>query len=79
MSMQTMQTILCRGVVDHAFRAALLETPHEALHEYDLSADELSVLAETPARSLLDLAAAVEAWRRGEPVMSRVPALALAG
>jgi hypothetical protein len=79
MSMQTMQLILCRGAVDRGFLTALLETPYEALGEYDLSADELAVLASAPAVSLADLATAVEAWRRGDTAPARVPALALAG
>lgn len=79
MSMQTMQTILCRGAVDRAFLASLLDTPHAALQEYDLSPDELALLADTPARSLTDLAATVETWRRGGPFGASVRELALAG
>lgn len=79
MSMHIMQMILCRGIVDHTFCTALLETPREALREYHLSADEFRVLAESPARSLVELAEAVEAWRRGDVVAAPAPALALAG
>lgn len=79
MSMDTMQLILCRGAVDHGFLTALLDAPHEALQAYDLAPDEIAVLAGTPASSLRDLAAAVEAWRRGETAAMPVRELALAG
>ncbi len=78
--MQTMQEILCRGAVDRAFLGLLLAAPREALreYEYDLGPAEYAVLAETPARSLTDLAAAVEAWRRGDLVTLPARELALA-
>ncbi len=78
MSVQTMQQILCRGAVDRAFLAALLAAPERALAEYELSAEERAVLLSGAPRSLVDLAAAVEAWRRGEPVPA-ARELALAG
>ena len=82
MSMHTMQTVLCRGAVDAAFRACLLDSPDEALRGYDLTWEEYDVLTSSPRRSLGDLAAAVEAWRRGDivrrPVPVPAPVLALA-
>ena len=79
MSMHTLQHILCRGAVDSAFLASVLSAPHQALQEYDLSPAELALLADGSARSLADLAGAVEAWRRGEPISVPVRELALAG
>jgi hypothetical protein len=78
MSMDTMQRILCRGIVDGAFRATLLTAPEAALQEYDLSPAERAVLA-GPAHSLVDLAQAIEAWRRGDLAGAPAGALTLAG
>jgi hypothetical protein len=77
--MQTLQLILCRGAVDRAFLGELLDSPSEALREYDLTSREFAVLAESSARSLVDLAVAVEAYRRGEPARANVRELALVG
>ena len=77
--MQTLQLILCRGAVDHGFLGELLERPSEALRDYDLSPQEYAVIAESSARSLVELARAVEAFRRGEPAVLPVRELALAG
>jgi hypothetical protein len=80
MPLNTMQQILCRGAVDRAFLAALLQTPERALAEYGLSAEERAVFLGGTPRSLVDLAAAAEAWRRGD--LAAAPAgreLALAG
>ena len=76
MAIQTMQTILCRAAVDGPFLAALLATPLRTVQQYDLSADELALLAE--AASLYDLAEAVERRRRGEPQAATRRALPLA-
>lgn len=71
MSQQAVQQVLCRGIVDAAFTNALLTTPHAVLQEYDLSLDEYAVLAASGARSLIELAQAVESWRRGDmPVVT---------
>ncbi len=72
MSLHAMQNVLCRGVVDRAFLAELLETPETALAGYDLTAGEQAVFTTAGAGSLVELAAAVESWRRGEllPVRS---------
>jgi len=78
MSMQTMQLVLCRAVVDGPFLTTLLENPYQALADYDLSSDERGVLAESPAHSLTELALSVEAWRRGDLVPAAAPRLALA-
>lgn len=78
MSMQTMQSILCRGAVDQSFMAELLAAPHRALQEYDLDAAEMGLL--TGARSLHELATRVEDWRTGRlayaPVREQKLALA---
>lgn len=71
--MQTMQAILWRGLADHRFEEHLIARPFEALAGYDLSASERSVLAETPAAGLHDLALRAEAWRRGEPPAHAAP------
>ena len=70
MSMQTMQSILCRGAVDQAFMAELLAAPRRALQEYDLDAAEIGLL--TGARSLHELATRVEDWRTGRSVHTTV-------
>jgi phytoene/squalene synthetase len=75
--MQTLQTILCRAAVDGAFLNALIDAPRRAVQQYDLSPAELGVLTGSSARSLADLAAAVEAWRRGEPATTTVRRLAV--
>ena len=67
MAMQTVQTILCRAAIDGAFLATLQAAPRRALQPYDLSADEVDLLTDRRARSLSELAAVIEAWRRGEP------------
>lgn len=79
MSMQAMQLVLCRGAVDRAFLASLQERPHEALRDFDLSCDEIAVLTQDSPRSLMQMAAAVESWRRGEPISAPVRQFALAG
>jgi hypothetical protein len=78
MSMQTMQSVLCRAVVDRPFLDMLLHNPYQALTDYDLSSEERAVLADSPAHSLTDLACSVEAWRRGDMAPAAVPRLALA-
>jgi len=78
MSMQTMQTILCRGAVDSAFTAALLSSPRAALQEYNLDAAELSIFADVPAASLNELAGRVEDWRTGRPMQTPQRVFALA-
>jgi hypothetical protein len=77
--MQTLQMIICRCAVDRDFLADVLSSPHDALREYDLSTAEFALLADPSVRSLVDLASAVESWRRGEPRTARVRELALAG
>lgn len=77
--MQTLQLILCRGAVDRAFLGDLLECPEQALREYELSADEYAVIAGSGARSLTELARAIEAYRRGELTPVPVREYALAG
>ncbi len=78
MSMQTMQMVLCRASVDRTFQAALLSTPDEALQQYDLDDAEAGILRNGSFRSLADLAAATEAWRRGEPQCFEQHELAMA-
>ncbi len=79
MSMQTLQTILCRAVVDRGFEALLLGAPGAVLREYYLDPGEASLLTEATPRSLAGLAITIEAWRRGEPLPAAAPELALAG
>lgn len=79
MSLQTLQSILCRAVVDRGFEASLLGTPDAVLPEYSLHPDETSLLTEAAPRSLVGLATAVEAWRRGDLLPVSAPQLALAG
>jgi triphosphoribosyl-dephospho-CoA synthetase len=78
MSMQTMQTILWRGATDRSFLRTLLDAPREALQEFDLASHEVDALADRSHGSLADLAATVEAYRRGDPLPSRTTELALA-
>lgn len=79
MAIQMLQQILCRCTVDRGFLGTVLTDPQQVLEEYDLSHDEYSVLTGARARSLMDLAVAVEAWRRGEIVAQPVHQFALAG
>ncbi|HZQ37777.1 MAG TPA: hypothetical protein VFD32_17735 [Dehalococcoidia bacterium] len=79
MAMQTLQTILCRAALDGAFLHELLDAPHRAVQQYDLSPAELGVLAGSSAHSLTDLAVAIEAWRRGEPATAPAQELAIIG
>lgn len=76
MSIDTMQLVLCRGLVDRAFLSTLLSAPDVALAPYDLSPAEAAVFSRAHAASLSDLARAVEAWRRGELSPAGAPALA---
>jgi hypothetical protein len=76
--MQTLQLILCRGAVDRAFLGDLLDCPELALSEYDLSNEEFAVIAGAGARSLSDLAQAIESYRRGEPAGTPVREYAMA-
>lgn len=78
MSMQIIQQVLCRAAVDRAFQEALLDAPGTVLGQFDLDEAEFAMLVANPSHSLVDLAAAAEAWRRGEPVASRQYGLALA-
>jgi hypothetical protein len=78
MSMQTMQTILWRGATDRSFLRTLLDTPREALREFDLTSHEVDALAGNSPASLTELAATVEAYRRGDPLPTRTAELALA-
>jgi hypothetical protein len=77
--MQTLQLILCRGAVDRVFLGDLLERPGEALREYDLSPEEYAVIAQSSACSLVELAQAVEGYRRGDLVAAPVREQALVG
>jgi hypothetical protein len=77
--MQTLQMIICRCAVDREFLTDVLRSPHTALREFDLSDEEFALLADPSLRSLVDLASAVESWRRGEPRTAVVRELALAG
>lgn len=76
MSIDTMQLVLCRGLVDRAFLSTLLNAPETALAAYNLSPAETAVLAGPDVTSLSDLARAVESWRRGEMIPATAPALA---
>ena len=77
MSMQTMQTILCRAAVDRRFQAELLSNPDDIVQEYGLHESEAGMLA-GPLGSLGELASVVEAWRRGDPTCMPARELALA-
>jgi hypothetical protein len=74
-----MQTVLWRGATDRSFLHTLLDAPREALREFDLTPMEVDALAGCSAASLEELAAGVEAYRRGDPLPARVPEFALAG
>ncbi len=77
MSLQTLQLVLCRCAVDRTFRARLLAAPACALAPYagSLTAVEIAALLDPPERSLLGLARAVEALRRGEDATFEYPPL----
>lgn len=79
MSMQSMQSILWQGATDQSFLRNLLENPREVLQQFGLTSIEVEALADSSPRSLVDLAATVEAWRSGDPLTARSRELALAG
>ena len=79
MSIESMQSLLWRGVIDREFLNAVLDSPQSALLQYDLTSTEYSALTGTRARSLVDIALTVEALRRGEPLATPEGALALTG
>ena len=78
MSVQGLQHVVCRGALDPGFMALFARAPHEAIAGLDLSAAERELLIDLQARTLTDLAAGVEAWRRGERDVRTTASLAVA-
>lgn len=72
MSAQSLQHVVCRGVIDHEFMTLFARSPGEAVAGFDLSSDERAMLLGLHARTLTELAEGVEAWRRGA-VVSQQP------
>jgi hypothetical protein len=71
MSMQALQHVVCRGAIDREFMALLARSPREAVRGFGLTVAEEEMIVGLGARTLVDLADGVEAWRRGalHPVM----------
>ena len=65
MSIQALQVVLGRAVVDAGFRRTLFTAPEEVAQAYRLSPDEAALLLTAPTPTVLAVAAAVENWRRG--------------
>ncbi len=66
MSAQALQHMIMRGALDKDFIAQMTRSPHEILAQFDLTGPEQSFILDLHPRSLKELAAGVEAWRRGE-------------
>jgi hypothetical protein len=79
MSLESMQSLLWRGVIDREFLTNVLDSPQTALLEYDLTPAEYAALSGTRSRSIVDIAHTVEALRRGEPLTAPEGVLALTG
>ena len=72
MSTQGLQQVVCRAVVDREFMDLLARAPAEAIAGFELDADERELLLALRPRTLKDLAAGVESWRRGRIATIRV-------
>ncbi len=62
MAHETVQTIIGTAIVDARFRQALLKRTREALHDFDLTPDELEALSGIRASTLHGFAHEVQLW-----------------
>ena len=72
MSTYGLQHVVCRGAIDPEFLRQLALSPMDALRGFDLAEDESAMVAALRPQTLDELARGVEAWRRGDPVLTRV-------
>ncbi len=70
-----LERLIGTAMIDTQFRATLIGSPIAAAKGFELSDEELDVLASANAQSLEDLAAHVHAWitRAPKPRRSAVP------
>jgi hypothetical protein len=66
MSMNGLQHVVCRAVIDPDFLDMLARSPVDALYGFDIDRDEASMIEAIRPQSLQELARGVEAWRRGD-------------
>ncbi len=66
MSAQSLQHLIMHAALDETFCTRLAQSPAAALAPFDLAAVERDFLHRQQPTSMQELAAAVEAWRRGD-------------
>jgi len=73
MTMRGLQQLVCKSAIDSDFLGWLARSPSEAMRTFDLADEETALVLALRPQSLDELAAGVEAWRRGEelPMRSR--------
>jgi len=74
--MRGLQQVVCRGAIDPDFLRSMLRSPVESLRGFDLAPDEAAMLIDLRPQSFDELATGIEAWRRGDVVLTREPARA---
>ena len=67
MSDQTLNNIMCMALIDGKFRDALLANPANVLGDFDLDAEEQTVLKSIRADSVTELARKLHAWMMQRP------------
>jgi hypothetical protein len=67
MSDQTLNNIMCMALIDGKFRDALLANPANVVGDFDLDAEEQTVLKSIRADSVTDLARKLHAWMMQRP------------
>jgi hypothetical protein len=65
MSMNGLQHVVCRAVIDSDFLNLLARSPVDALYGFDIDDDEALMIEAIRPQSLGELARGIEAWRRG--------------
>ena len=75
MSMNGLQHLVCRGAIDREFLGLLVRSPEDAVRGFDLTDGEAAMVLALRPRSVEELARGVEAWRRGDPLVTQPPVL----
>jgi hypothetical protein len=71
--MRGLQHLVCKSAIDPSFRDWLARSPVDAVRGFDLADDEVAMILALRPQTADDLAAGVEAWRRGEALPLRAP------
>lgn len=71
MSVEELEYVVCSAAVDEQFLDWFIASPADAITRFDLSYDEQQMLVSLQARSLMDLAHGVAAWRQGRALPRR--------